>query len=114
MAVSILSFPKHPSKSPTRAARTSVGLWKGVPKVVDAVRFEFYAQDCGFRLSWVIFEQKFVPDFWGKLSDEIVRSGIPKITVHTVVKAVFSMLKIHLGLSVSRDSSPERQAVFQK
>ena len=43
MAVSILYSPKHPSQSPTRAARTSVGLWEGVPKVVDAVPFEFYA-----------------------------------------------------------------------
>ena len=36
----------------------------------------------------MVFEQKFVPDFKGKLSGEIMRPGITKITVHTLVKVL--------------------------
>ncbi len=43
MAVCILYSPKHPSQSPTRAARTSVALREGVLGAVDVVRFEFHA-----------------------------------------------------------------------
>ena len=62
----------------------------------------------------MVFEQKFVPDFQGKLSGEIMRPGITKVTVHTLVKVLFGMLNRHLGLNVSRDSCPEQHAVFQK
>ncbi len=62
----------------------------------------------------MVFEQKFVPDFWGKVSGEIMRPGISKSTLHTLVKVLLSMLKRHIGLDMSWDRCPEQHAVWQE
>ncbi len=81
-------------------------------KAVHAVRFDFYAPLATTHLGG--FRAENCTRLPRKVYGEIVRSGISKITVHTWIKVLFSMLKRPLGLNVSRDRYPEQRAVFQK
>ncbi len=80
-------------------------------KAVHAVRFEFYAPLATTHLSG--FRAEICTRLLKIVSGEIVRSGRSKITVHTFGKVLFSMLKRHLGLNVSRDRCSEQHAVFR-
>ncbi len=70
-------------------------------KAVDTVGLEFYVSHLGGFASRNLYQT-----FRGKLSGEIVRPGISTITVRTLVKVLLSMLKRHLGLSMSRGYVP--------
>ncbi len=76
--------------------------WKVPNKAVDAVRFELYASLVTSHLG--AFRAEICARRLKEVSGEIVRPGISKITVHTLVqRSSFSCLRDILDLSnVSR------------